>query len=88
MLKHLGVGDANPEFGCRLLDRTTLQETQFQDPPVVGRQPLENIGHPLWGSADRSSLSGGCSMSSIEVISRPRVSRQCAASTVRAVARR
>src|SRR3984893_17420009 len=35
-----------------------------------------------------SSLSGGASMSSIDVISCPSVARQCAARTVRAVARR
>jgi hypothetical protein len=35
-----------------------------------------------------SSLSGAAAMSSIEVILRPSVARQCAASAVRAVARR
>jgi hypothetical protein len=35
-----------------------------------------------------SSLSGGAAMSSISVISRPMVWRQCAARTVRAVLRR
>ena len=53
MLEDLGIGDANPEFGCRLLDRRTFQESKLQDPPVIVRQLLENTCDPLRGGADR-----------------------------------
>ena len=53
VLEHLGVGDADPHVGGGLLDRTALQEPQFQNPTVLVGQRVEQLGDALRRGADR-----------------------------------
>ena len=53
MLEHFGIGNADSEFRGRLLDRITLQETQFQNLAIAVRQLVENLSDALRGGADR-----------------------------------